>query len=436
MDNSKPTKNESLASQGVLRPIKKAGARSILQNITPLLYQSEMDFYSAVADDADRGPGSGGFAGWSAQQPHFMGGKQYFGGLPVFSAAVPRNDDAARRTLFPIRDGPAGAVEHKSIVSGPLQVRGPNVNDSLAPTIAPANSTIAPAFFNFSSLAAHTPLKRSHAVMLEGNEGEDARSLAKGRPILMPPYAARPDTQQEHDLTQASQHKPAPVFIDLTSLSPSLEPPARETYLHRLPAELRNRIYYDIGLKSARLDMVSTPEPALTIAIPDLRDELHSIIFSENKLRVSVYTKIRKHSPEPLVLDLAPKVLPAAGIVAVPKTHWMWHVSPRFVNIKHICFRVRQQDDGEALCDFFVNMRIDARGKLVVRSRLDVFSHGLRQRMRPVGDLARAVLRSVSEREGFQGLSWEDAQRVAACFVSVEDAEARIARKCRKVMLV
>lgn len=435
MDNSKPMKNDLLASQGVLRPIKKAGTRSILQNITPLAYQSEMDFCSAVTDGADRGPGSSGFASWSAQQPRFMGGKQHFGGLPVFSEVVPRNDDAARRTLFPIRDGPAGAVEHGAIVGGPLPVRGFNVNDNHAPTITSTNSIVDPAFFNFSIPAAYTTLKRSHAVMLEGNEGEDARSLAKGRPILMPPYAARPDTQQEHDLTQASQHKPAPVFIDLTSLSPSPKPPARETYLHRLPAELRNRIYYDTGLKSARLDMVSTPEPALTIAIPDLRDELHSIIFSENKLRVSVYTKVRKHSPEPLVLDLAPKVLPAAGIVAVPKTHWMWRVSPRFVNIKHICFRVRQQDDGEALCDFFVNMRLDARGRLVVRSRLDVFSQGLRQRMRPVGDLARAVLRSVSEREGFQGLSWEDAQKVAACFVSVEDAEARIARKYRKVML-
>lgn len=437
MDNSKPMKNEALASQDILRSIEKGGAQLPRpQSIMALAYPPNLTWNSSVANGADRGAESSGFAGWSAQQTHFTDGKQYFGGLPVLPKVIPRNEDTTRETLFPTGHRHA-TVEHGAIVGRPLPLRGFNVNDNLAPTLASTNSIVDPAFLDFYRPATNTTLKRSHSVMLEGNEGEDTRSLAGGRPMLIPPYAARPNSQQEHALPQAPKHKPAPIFIDLTSPSPSPKPPARETYLQRLPAELRNRIYHDVGLKSARLDMVSTPEPALTLAIPDLRDELHSIIFSENKLRVSVYTKIRKHTPEPRgPLDLAPKTLPAAGIIAVPKTHWMWRVSPRFVNIKHICFRVRQQDDGEGLCDFFVNMRLDAKGKLVVRSRLDVFSQGLRQRMRPVGDLARAVLRSVSEREGFQGLSWEDAQKVAACFVSVEDAEARIARKYRKVTLV
>lgn len=316
-----------------------------------------------------------------------------------------------------------------------------------ASTSSPALST----GYGSSSPSPEPSLKRPYSILADPEDDEEDMQLAECRAAKMfdwkedediqrserrarkvPRRMAKLTANESHDSPQAPSNKPASTIIDLTGPSPEPEPPARETYLHRLPAELRNRIYHYIGLKSARLDLATTDEPPLTIAIPDLRDELHSIIFSENKLRVNIFSEVRKGAPDLLSEGETP---PPVGKIDVPHDHWMWKVDPRFVNIKHICFRVCNQLSGDKLCDFFVNVRmID--GKLAAKGRMDMASQGLRHVLRPLGDLARAKLKSFAAREGFEGLSWEDAREVAACFVSPEDAEARFTKKYGKVTLM
>lgn len=224
--------------------------------------------------------------------------------------------------------------------------------------------------------------------------------------------------------------------IDLTTPSPPPEPQPQMSYLHRLPAELRNRIYRHIGLRSARLDLCETEEPALTVAIPDLRDELHSIIFAENKLRVNVYTDHRTrnhHIPPPL--RRAHKDGIPVGAVALEQGSWVRKVEPRFVAIKHICFHVKETNE-ENLCDFFLNVR-GGHGEAQVSGRMLAFvSTCQKAKLAPVADLARARARDYAKRKGFEGFSWEEVEGIAASFVSVEDASRRFTKKCGKVELV
>ncbi|KAM0714237.1 hypothetical protein Q7P37_010024 [Cladosporium fusiforme] len=293
------------------------------------------------------------------------------------------------------------------------------------------SNSVTPAVFGLPLRGEKSTLKRSHAAMVDSYDGEGDLERALGRSSKVPRLTTVQTAHESRKIPQAPKPENASAVIDLTGPSPDPQP-ATETYLHRLPAELRNRIYRDVGLKSQRLDLSITDEPALTEAIPDLRDELHSIIFSENKLRVNVYTTFNQ-SPS-FSFGPMPRTPPEVGKIDLPPDHWTWKVDPRFVNIKHICFRVRQQSDHTLLFNLFANVKMD-NGKIVAKGRMDVRNQDLRRPLRPLGDLARAKLKLMATREGFEGLSWADAQDIAACFVSVEEARTKFTKKYGQVTL-
>lgn len=257
---------------------------------------------------------------------------------------------------------------------------------------------------------------------------------------------------------EKSTHKPELEVIDLTTPPP--EPKAnirrtigygyqaqttaqlKESHLHRLPGELRNRIYRYVGLSSQRLNITTMDEPALTQAIPDLRDEMHSILFSENKLGVQVFCDDDNVSPHRMLpftlatdIDL-PQGIPGYGRIWLDTDSWVKHVDRRSVLIKHIDFRV-YNTFGHKMLDFFVNVRQIEGGKHTAAGRLDVFgTRSYKAQVSDMGDLARAVTKRIGEREGFVGLTWDDAEEIAACFHSVRKAKTKFTKQRGKIILV
>lgn len=245
-------------------------------------------------------------------------------------------------------------------------------------------------------------------------------------------------------------------LIDLTGSdrgsSPATPQPPQASLLHRLPSELRNVVYEHIGLFGTRLDLRTLQEPALAVAFPDLKDELHSVVFSSNKLRVPVYSDFR--SNDPLVLHrpedsrsrstFRPKKVvrrfdashKTPGIIAIAPDSWVMNVDPRFVVIKHVCFRIMESEyPHKHLCDFFLNVKM-TNGKLkATYLTLGYESKRHKERMKPMTLLAAARAKSFAARDGFEGFDWEQAQQIAASFVSAFDASSRYTEKQGKVTL-
>ena len=244
--------------------------------------------------------------------------------------------------------------------------------------------------------------------------------------------------------------------IDLTSSDhePSPTPPEQqlESHLHRLPGELRNRIYEHVGLFGSRLDLRTLPEPALTIAYPSLKDELHSVIFSENKLRVPVYTHFRSNPPwrdppkrsssSSSKLEQRPRELKHgsghmnAGIISIPSESWVMNVDPRFVVIKHICFRIMEcEPPYKHHCDFFLNVKMsDGKAKATYLT-LGYVSKTIKSITRHMSILAAARAKHFAAEEGFEGYNWDQAQQIADSFVNVGPAERGYHEKYGKVIL-
>lgn len=239
--------------------------------------------------------------------------------------------------------------------------------------------------------------------------------------------------------------------IDLTGSdrgsSTSTPQQDQESLLHRLPSELRNRIYEHIGLFGTRLDLRTLPEPALAVAFPDLKDELDSVIFSTNKLRVPVYSDFRNDDP-PVMRRSNPKTKPKKfvrrfntthkipGVVAITPDSWVMNVDPRFVVIKHICFRIMESEyPHKHLCDFFLNVKM-TNGKLkATYLTLGYESKIHKEKMKPMSLLAATRAKSFAAQDGFDGFNWEQAQQIAASFVSAFDASSRYTEKYGKVTL-
>lgn len=205
------------------------------------------------------------------------------------------------------------------------------------------------------------------------------------------------------------------------------------SYLHRLPAELRNRIYRYTGLQNRRIELGSFKEPALALAIPDLRDELHSIIFAENKLEVGIYSEYQVYnSPQTPSRVQTRGGKYGAGKLALEPSSWVWKAKPEIIVIDHICLDV-QEMGGSGICRFFINVRIDKKGKRVVQATTRVLGNieGTRQ-IRIMGDFARTRANEVAKRDGFVGFSLADIKHIAAAFVSVQAAEKKVRKKMTK----
>lgn len=290
--------------------------------------------------------------------------------------------------------------------------------------------------------------KRSRATMA-GEERDQEELLVRKK---------MPRTTTYIDLTTSENDDTIPEnVVDLTvsQRKPSLVPSQQlqESYLHRLPGELRNRIYRDVGLRGARLELRNLEEPALAVAIPDLKDELHSVIFSANKLRIPVYSGFRADTPPDYSNSKKKKAAKkeglgdfnnspfAPGMIGISPDSWVMKVDPRFVTIKHICLRILESHESAVghkhLCDFFLNVCCSKAGEMQATCRIImVGSDVLRKTINNMSNLAKARAKQLARQEGFQGFTWEQLQHIAASFVSVADAKSRYTRKAARITLL
>ena len=287
------------------------------------------------------------------------------------------------------------------------------------------------------------------------DDGEEDEAPTRHRHRVELPHRMKiPRTATYIDLTASDDDVAPENVIDLTgsrfgsSPVPPQEP--QGSYLHRLPAELRNRVYRYVGLHGVRLELRNMKEPALAVAFPDLRDELHSFIFSANKLRIPIYSGFRTDSP-----PNASKKQPAKkddlgdfnnshvapGMIGIAPDSWVMTIDPRFVTIKHICLRVLESHGSTSghkhLCDYFVNVSYSKDGKLKVsgQTRMET-TDILRRTINHMANLATARAKQCAQRDGFQGFTWEQVQHIVASFVSIADAKSRYTKKHGKVTLI
>ncbi|GAB7323268.1 hypothetical protein MBLNU13_g05748t1 [Cladosporium sp. NU13] len=294
--------------------------------------------------------------------------------------------------------------------------------------------------------------KRSHMAMAGEDEHKDEDE---------PLSRKIPRTTIYIDLTDSdSDDEAAPRdIVDLTgseresSPAPSQKP--QKSYLHRLPGELRNRIYRHIGLIGARLELRSFEEPALAVAIPDLKDELYSFMLSANKLRVPVYTGFRtglkpgadgskkkspKKSPKKDALGDFNNSHTAPGQVGIAPDAWVMQVDPNYVTIKHICLRILESHVSEIghklICDYFLNVSCkDGNMRATGRTTMET-SDVLKRTFNHMSCLATERAKQFAQQDGFEGFNWEQVRHIAASFVSAADARSRYTKKSARVTLL
>ena len=296
--------------------------------------------------------------------------------------------------------------------------------------------------------------KRSHMAMAGEEEDDD-----EDEPLSRLSRKKIRKTTAYIDLTESDDEGAPQDVVDLTGSesgsSPAPSPKPQESYLHRLPGELRNRIYRHIGLIGARLELRNFEEPALAVAIPDLKDELHSFMLSQNKLRVPVYTGFRTDL-KPGAVDSkkkSPKKSPkqddlgdfnnshtAPGQVGIDPEAWVMQVDPNYVTIKHICLRILESHVSESghkhICDYFLNVSCkDGQMKVTGRITMET-SDVLKRTINHMSCLATERAKQMAQQEGFEGFTWEQVRHIAASFVSVADARSRYIKKSARVTLL
>jgi hypothetical protein len=285
-------------------------------------------------------------------------------------------------------------------------------------------------------------LKRSRATITRAAEDQDE----------LPHRNKIARTTAYVGLTGSEDEAAPENVIDLTGsgrgASPVPSQQIQQSYLHRLPGELRNRIYRYIGLSGPRMELRNLEEPALSVAIPDLKHELHSFMFSANKLRVPIYTGFRADTPPdrskpPTKRDSLGEFNnshTAPGKIGIAPDSWVMQVDPRFVTIKHICLRVLEShssDGGHKLvCDYFVNVSCKD-GEMRVSGKNSMkATDALRRTVNHMSNLATERAKQCAKQEGFEGFTWEQVQHIAASFVSVADARSRYTKKGGKATLL
>jgi len=288
--------------------------------------------------------------------------------------------------------------------------------------------------------------KRSHMAMT-GEEDDDEDEPISRKKI--------PRTAAYIDLTESDDEAASKDVVDMTGpergSSPVPSQQVQQSYLHRLPGELRNRIYRHIGLIGARLELRNLSEPDLAVAIPDLKDELCSFMLSANKVRVPVYTAFRtdlkpedaakkRKSPKKGGLGDFNNSHTAPGMVGIAPDSWVMQVDPRYVTIKHICLRILESHVSESghkhICDYFLNASCkDGIMKATGRTTM-MTSDVLKRTINHMSCLATERAKQCAKKEGFEGFTWEQVQYIAKSFVSVADARSRYTKKSARVTLV
>lgn len=239
--------------------------------------------------------------------------------------------------------------------------------------------------------------------------------------------------------------KPPRESDPTTAATPSQLPPSN-SYLQKLPGELRNRIYHLLGLRSNRMILETLRMPCLIVAYPDLKDELLSIMLSDNRLRVPVYSNFRIKASEVVPHKQKPSSYGPfkVGTVAIEATNWVMKIDPHFVTIKHIGLRIlevplpgsRSTETPKLICDFFLNVRTQ-KGKptTVSHKTMMMASTDTKRGSRCMCDLATARAKRFAAHDGFIGFTWKQVQEIAASFESVIEAKAHFTKKNGKVTL-
>jgi hypothetical protein len=226
-----------------------------------------------------------------------------------------------------------------------------------------------------------------------------------------------------------------------TATTPS--PPPAKSYLHFLPGELRNRIYTHLGLRSGRLNLETLKKPSLMVAYPDLENEMLSIMLSDNKLRVPVFSDFRIKASEQAKEPKHPSSVGdfQVGTVAIDPENWVTGIDPHFVTIKHIGMRILEApkpdraNDLRLICDYFLNVRV-VKGKPEVSHKASLMASTATQReSRAMCELATARAKRFVAQAGFVGFSWKQVQEIAASFESVLGAKAHFTKTKGKVFL-
>lgn len=370
---------------------------------------------------------------------------------------IPR-DLAAPRSLEPSELALAGGAARSRDLKRPLEANDSTDEDEEPPTkhrtarvsgASTSQDDVATPFEHTS-----TTRKRSHMAMAGEEEDDD-----EDEPLSRLSRKKIRKTTAYIDLTESDDEGAPNDVVDLIGSelgsSPAPSPKPQGSYLHRLPGELRNRIYRHIGLIGARLELRNFEEPALAVAIPDLKDELHSFMLSANKLRVPIYTGFRtdlkpgaesskkkspKKSPKKDALGDFDNSHTAPGQVGVDPEAWVMQLDPRYVTIKHICLRILESHVSESghkhICDYFLNVSCkDGQMKVTGRTHMET-SDILKRTINHMSCLATERAKQFAQQEGFEGFAWEQVRHIAASFVSVADARSRYTKKSARVTLL
>jgi hypothetical protein len=228
-----------------------------------------------------------------------------------------------------------------------------------------------------------------------------------------------------------------------TATTPS-QPP-QKSYLHILPGELRNRIYTHLGFRSSRINIETFEKPNLIVAYPDLKDELLSVMLSDNKLRVPVYSDFRLKASEAPLSKTKPSRVAGfqVGTIAVDSKNWAMKLDRHFVTIKHIGMRIFEApkpagtaENPKLIFEYFLNVRtVKGKPTTATHQTRTMASTAAKRESRSMCDLATARAKAFAARDGFKGFTWEQAQEIAASFESVLEAKSHFTETKGKVIL-
>lgn len=212
-------------------------------------------------------------------------------------------------------------------------------------------------------------------------------------------------------------------------------------------------------MKSVRIKLQKYQEPALSLAIPDFRPEVATVILSQNQLEAIVHTTFIGHETDKSYsrrADRGDKY--GAGNLAIPADSWVWKVDPRLVKIRNIGLRIDEMG-GYPLGDFFMNVRkvkldkedpskkIGKFGQRVenpdggvwevtasFKTKSACTSRYTRQAMTPMVELARARVNKIVANGGpcWNGFSWDELREVAKSFADLERAKGMVWTKKAK----
>jgi hypothetical protein len=342
----------------------------------------------------------------------------------------------------------------------------------VARRVGPTEVALYSAWLSRSSSSVLETNKRSRAASVGSDEEDDEEPPTKKRstrkvgvtkdgspanlsedPVVLEPttfsnscfdFETPGSTIYSKETSDPRKRSPQPPLESdpVTATTPS-QPPTK-SYLHLLPGELRNRIYTHLGLRSSRVNLDTLEMPSLMIAYPDFKSEMLSIMLSDNRLRVPVYSDFRIKASEAASHPKLPSSVGdfKVGTVAIDPKSWVMDIDPHFVTIKHIGLRIlevpnpHRDKDVKLICDYFLNVRVVKGKRTAVSHKISMMASTATQRQsRAMCDLATARAKRFAEQDGFAGFTWKQVHEIAASFESVIEAQSHFTKVKGKVFL-